>query len=385
MKILRNLWKPLLWLMGVLVPKDPNLVVFSQNRGRFSDNARALFEWMTRDGSHLVVWLYTGEPPQTDLKGTYVRRDTWQGAWVALRARVAVLSHGVNDFDRLRYGLCRARHVMLWHAIMVKSAYVTDTSMTERQKRRYWRREARHFDRVIASSEIDRYHTAAYMGVRADRVVVTGLPRQDAVNHAMTHRPSRPANSPVQVLYAPTYRDTPTARGQSLFFPFPEWHEADFAAFCRRHYLRLMLRPHPNDRVSLAHVDALAERWPDVFTDATVNAYPDTVRLLPQVDAVVTDYSSIYLDLLPFSMPCIFIPFDIDDYDGHRGLAYPYDLITPGPKVATATELTTALADAAAGAPDWADRREQVCNLFFQYRDEDNCRRTAAVVHELLR
>lgn len=386
MKVLRNLFKPMLWLLGKVTPKQADLVVFAQTRGRYSDNARALFEWMAEHSSKQVVWLYTSpQPPAADTRGRrFIPRDSGAGLWCILRARVAVLSHGVNDFDRMRFGLSRARILMLWHAIMVKSAYMTDASMSDRRKRRYRRREARHFDRVIASSEIDRYHTAAYMGVRSDRIMVTGLPRQDQVNRAMRERRGTRTSGAFHVLYAPTYRDTPSAQGQSLFFPFSDWDIEAFAEQCRRYKLRILLRPHPNDWRSGNHAKELVRQCTDVFKLATTAEFPDTAELLPFANAIVTDYSSIYLDVLPFDIPCVFVPFDLPEYRAQRGLAYPYELITPGPKVATVAAMTHALIEAVEGAPAWSEQRRQVSAMFFQHHDSGSCGRVAAVVHQLV-
>lgn len=387
MKLLWNLVKPVLWLLGYIIPKQAGLVVFSQSRGRYSDNSRALFEWMAHHSPVTVVWLYSADEPQVPdaLRQQCVicPRHSMMGLWYVLRARVAILSHGINDFDRLHYGLSRARIVMLWHAIMVKSAYLTDVTFSTHRKARYLRRESGRFAAVIASSEVDRYHTAAYMGVHADRVHVTGLPRQDALVRAMANRQPRQADTPTRVLYAPTYRDTQAASSQSLFFPFEDWDENRFADFCLEHRIQIFLRPHPNDRVSVRHGEALASSHPQVFIPATNQHYPDTVEILPQIDAVITDYSSIYLDLLPFDIPCVFIPFDIDEYTAHRGLAYPYDLITPGPKVFSTTDLEEALQATATGAPEWAEERLFVSRLFFAFQDDRSCQRVNDVVQYL--
>lgn len=388
MKLLRNLFKPVLWLLGWLIPKQKNLVIFAQWGGRYSDNSRALFEWMALHSEHRLVWLYTAKTPpelpaEIAARVQMIRRDSLAGAWYALRAKVVIVSNGFNDFGLWRYAIHRARSLMLWHAIMVKSAFLTDASLSASRKRRYQRREARHLDAVIASSDIDRYHTVAYMGVSAERVYVTGLPRQDAVFDAMQQRERNP-QAPASVLYAPTYRDTPSARLRSLFFPFADFDLAALVAYCQQHQVQFLLRPHPKDEASLEHVYQLAQQYPTVFVPATSSEVMDVAQLLPSVQVLLTDYSSIYLDLLPFDVPCIFLPFDIEEYSAHRGLAYYYDLITPGPKITSAAEFMPALADSVTGADAWHDRREMVARMFFAYAEGGSCARTARLVDHLV-
>lgn len=389
MKFLRNLVKPILWLLGWLIPKRRDLVLFGQWGGRYSDNSRALFEWMAQHSDHQVVWLYSSkEPPEVPKaiasQVRMVNRESLYAGWLALRARVVVISHGHSDFGIWRHAVRRARSLMLWHAIMVKSAFLTDGSLSASRKRRYQRREARHLDAVIASSDIDRYHTVAYMGVPADRVFVTGLPRQDAVFRSMQARTSKEGIDPIKILYAPTHRDTASARNRSLFFPFTDKNEADFAAFCQANKVQLLMRPHPNDKASRAHVYELATQYPDVYVPATPREVMDVAELLPQIQILVTDYSSIYLDLLPFDIPCVFLPFDIEEYSAYRGLAYYYDLITPGPKIYTQAEFISALSEAIMGAPAWHDRRDMVARMFFAHLDAAACERTSRLVDHLV-
>jgi CDP-glycerol glycerophosphotransferase (TagB/SpsB family) len=388
-KLLRNLVKPILWLLGWLIPKRRDLVLFGQWGGRYADNSRALFEWMTQHSDLQVIWLYSSQlppavPEAIASKVRMVKRESLYAGWLALRARVVVISHGHSDFGLWRHAIQRARSLMLWHAIMVKSAFLTDGSLSASRKRRYRRREARHLDAVIASSDIDRYHTVAYMGVPADRVYVTGLPRQDAVFRAMQSRTSTANDGKVKVLYAPTHRDTASKRQQSLFFPFTDKDEAELAVFCQANNIELLMRPHPNDKASRAHVYELAAKYPDVFVPATPKEVMDVAQLLPQIQVLVTDYSSIYLDLLPFDIPCVFLPFDIEEYSAHRGLAYYYDLITPGPKVYTQADFTMAMSEAITGAADWHDRRDMVSRMFFAHLDAAACERTSRLVDYLV-
>jgi len=389
MKFLRNLVKPILWLLGWVIPKRRDMVLFGQWGGRYADNSRALFEWMTQFSNHQVIWLYSSSKPPAVPEAIasqvrMVKRESLYAGWLALRARVVVISHGHNDFGLWRHAVQRARSLMLWHAIMVKSAFLTDGSLSASRKRRYRRREARHLDAVIASSDIDRYHTVAYMGVPAERVFVTGLPRQDAVFRTMQARTTPADSGHIKILYAPTHRDTPSARQQSLFFPFTDKNEAEFAAFCQSNNIQLLMRPHPNDKASRAHVYELAERYPGVYVPATPREVMDVAELLPQIQVLVTDYSSIYLDLLPFDIPCVFLPFDIEEYSAYRGLAYYYDLITPGPKVYTQVEFTTAISEAIVGAPAWHDRRDMVTKMFFAHLDSASCERASRLVDHLV-
>ena len=185
------------------------------------------------------------------------------------------------------------------------------------------------------------------------------------------------------MLYAPTFRDY-SVRTSSLFFPVDDWDEPQMVEFLRLNEAMMLLRPHPNDLVSVKHAEQLASRHPDVFACLSADKIADINAVLPDVDVVITDYSSIYIDLLLSDCPCIFLPYDHDSYVEHRGLAYEYALITPGPKVASAKELMEALSEGIAGAPAWRAQRELVRDMFHTFCDGSACERVSALIDTLV-
>ena len=58
-------------------------------------------------------------------------------------------------------------------------------------------------------------------------------------------------------------------------------------------------------------------------------------EFLSQIDLLVTDYSSIYLDYILVNKPMLFLPYDIELYEKERGFIFDYNENTPGKKVNT--------------------------------------------------
>ena len=65
------------------------------------------------------------------------------------------------------------------------------------------------------------------------------------------------------------------------------------------------------------------------------NLEEDITHILPGIDLLMTDYSSIYLDYLLLDRPMLFLPYDLADYEKKHGFYMPYDTCTPGPKPET--------------------------------------------------
>lgn len=360
------------------VRTDPSLTVFSQANGRYSDNSRALFEWMAKNGYN-VRWLYeavNSANHSTVHSDFFLYRKSFKGLWFAARAKSAVVSHGIHDFGPWSGIARRKKVVMLWHGIALKTLGIENPYNDPDTVKS----ETKYYNLVIASSVIDRYYTAAHQGVSVDRVCVTGLPRTDRMVRERRGRACSPDK--FRVLYAPTFRDFDTGES-SLFFPFDDYDEKQIVDRLSQEGIVVLLRPHPSDEGSLVHTEYLAKRHPEVFDFLSPSIVLDTSDLMSEVDAIVTDYSSIYLDLILFDVPCIFVPFDIQQYDAARGLAYNYETMTPGPKVFSQHHFLNALSSARNGASSWASHRSWVAQIFHEFQDDGACWRVAQAINAL--
>ena len=97
---------------------------------------------------------------------------------------------------------------------------------------------------------------------------------------------------------------------------------------------------------------------------------------MAQSDALIADYSSVYLHYLLLNRPIGFALSDIKEYGDTRGFVFenPLDYI-PGKKLYSKEDLLKFLDDIACGKDRYAEERERVCNLVHQYQDGKNCER----------
>lgn len=373
------------FILSRVIPPQLGLIIFTQPFNFYSGNARALFEWMFEAG-YCVRWLYRETPPQAPgiPNHLFLHRSSWRGIKTAIRANVAVTSYGLGDYGTLSSIIRYRKVVMLWHGIGIKHLNMLDVK--ENPERIL--DKTRHYDLVTASSQIDRYYNAAHSHIRVDKVAVTGLPRNDRLLKLATqHRNRKDApNNPMAILYAPTFRDYPAETG-SLFFPFPDFDEQQLATELRRLAIQIILRPHAHDTASVKHCTVLAEAYPDLFKFSDAAETNDTATLIAETDAVISDYSSIYLDYVLLDKPCVFIPWDIDRYRETRGIAYEYDTITPGPKILSQASFVEALRAIAAEDhhPTWTTQQKMVRAMFYAFTDTNNCARAASEIDGLIK
>lgn len=144
--------------------------------------------------------------------------------------------------------------------------------------------------------------------------------------------------------------------------------------FIKMHYF------HRNSRPILEGIgDESRVRWLDE------EELPDVNKMLPHVDVLITDYSSVYLDYLLLNRPVIFAPFDRDRYLAtDREFYEAYDAVTPGPKCANWLEVIAELTKCLNGHDVYEDARRSLRGRYHAHMDTANCRRVVEAAKELL-
>lgn len=134
------------------------------------------------------------------------------------------------------------------------------------------------------------------------------------------------------ILYAPTHKDDayPTT-----LFPFDDFDRAHLVEFLDENDAILYLRMHPRE-ADHPQLDDLVDD--DRIRKLGSSTSHSSVEILPYMDIVMTDYSSIYMDFLPFDRPMIFVHDRFEEYQQVRGLAFDHERYFPGKTVASFDE-----------------------------------------------
>jgi len=198
----------------------------------------------------------------------------------------------------------------------------------------------------------------------------TGYPRNDALlDESLRHHPLMSVGMDEQavravrearsrgrrvVLYTPTFR-------KHFVDPFSNGSLdlTTLNTFAELHEVLILVKLHPWMRQP---VDLEKAGHNIVFASPDSDIYP----LMPDVDVLVTDYSSIYFDFLLLDRPILFYCQDLNDYiNDDRGFIFDYNAMTPGPKVVTQAAMESALAGILQGEDAWREERGRVRDLVF--------------------
>ena len=139
--------------------------------------------------------------------------------------------------------------------------------------------------------------------------------------------------------------------------------------------VRLVAKLHPlQDVGSFTHYELsnLSIYSGKYFTEQGGNLY----SMLAQSDALISDYSSVYLEYLVLDRPVCFTVGDITEYSGKRGFVFDDpQAFMPGDQLQCKEELYQFIRDIAQGVDQHKAERNKVNTLVNQYQDANNCQR----------
>jgi CDP-glycerol glycerophosphotransferase (TagB/SpsB family) len=355
--------------LAFLAPRDDRVWAFGCRGGDgFEGNSKYLFRHVAgRDDLNVrPVWISRSAETVADLRNRgfeAYRPDSLRGILVLLRARFVFVTGSFTDLPLWPTG--GATVVQLWHGVPLKrisrdAPSFADLSLPERLSRRYVYRQ---FDRVAVTARRFTEVFCSAFGVGPDRVVSTGYPRNDALFREVPgfdvgqdralHDEIADLDGPV-VAYLPTYRDDGRPAADAV----------DFAAlddFLGERDATMLVKFHPFEQpgVDEAALDDVR------LLPAGFDVYP----ALRHVDALVTDYSSVYFDYLLLDRPVVFYAYDRDRYAANHGFTLDYESHAPGPIVSDFAGLLAALDRCLDGRDGYADERAAVRDGVFDHPD----------------
>jgi len=356
--------------------------------GTFSGNERAVFEEVRRDPGIRKIILTRGKPVEAVGENVeVVELETPVGQHRLMRAGNIFVKHSVgrNVVFPVSAGLHNI--INLWHGIPFKRIGYVSADMHGRLD--HVAAENMKYRAVISSSRVDALAMAsAFYPVSPHDVWNTGLPRNDFILREESRLPGdmqariaelgRRLEGRRLVLFMPTFRNEQEAAA----YWFSEEEKAALFAWLRREGAVLGLREHMADS---GGAYGLQLSGPDVI-DLSADAYPDAEILYRVSSALVTDYSSCFIDYMLTGKPAVSFAYDYDRYVGmERGAFYDLEDVFPGEVCRNFGEFMAALEGlfSQVDAPRRA-RIESTRKLFFDRIDDCNSARVVARVRELV-
>jgi len=176
------------------------------------------------------------------------------------------------------------------------------------------------------------------------------------------------------LFWAPTFRrsDYLGYNDSEIENLVPLFDEEDYPSLnekLSKYNIKLIVKPHPmhdNYGTMQRHFSHLDVYTHDEFVKSGMSLYP----MLAQADGLIGDYSSVSLQFMLLDRPEAFVVPDIEEYGKRRGFVFkkPEDYMG-GHIIKTKEEFFAFLDDFAQGKDVYREKRHQVCDVVYKYKD----------------
>jgi len=397
-KVARAVAVTLVRIVLCAIPRSSSVWVFGSSRGcKYGDNSMYFFRYCQRETNRCCIWLSRSDAIVRQLREEGLRAyqaHGIRGIYYGLRAQWHIVD--VDSSDTSRVTSEGALLLNLWHGIPLKDirrfssgvrsgvgrGWIADFILHYRcaADRRY----LVHPNRIQTPELVKAFH------LRPENILLANLPRNVALEPGFKREEYllggtcreldelgealRPFGKVVG--YFPTWRD----EGQDLFLGMLAPEELrELNDFLQEHGIVLLTKWHrcsfaeyqqPGVSRTAQSIDSVLAQCSNIIS---LPFHTDLNSVLPQVDLLVTDYSSALFDFLLSDRPQLFYPYDLETYRQQWGFLFPYEQTMPGPIVRSGRELQAELKafseDPAGYGTRWQAARARLRDLVFETRE----------------
>jgi len=375
---------PILKIIGLFIsfidlitPKNNKVVICGSNGGKFSSGSpKVLANYIKKEIPYLEVYYYL--PFKNSFKRISRIRYILKFAPIFFKARFLISSHPPNDFFPFSYWSRRKIMINTWHGIPLKSMFYSEKKAAKTVLK-FFSKLNKRTNAFIVSSKLEEALLSKCFLINPSKFLRTGHPRNfnlvKKISCDVIKKMRGLPNYEKVILYCPTYR----RRKEARLFPFHDMDLSDLNKMLNDMNAVILIRKHYYDK----NIDTslISERIRIFGFDEC----SDINLALPEIDVLITDYSSVYFDFLILDKPIIFIPYDLLEYEKEVGLLFDdYDYWTPGPKVYSYSEFRAALYNSIKGNDSFSSKRKELFKIFHYYENGESCKKIVNYMMEKL-
>lgn len=369
---LRHILYSLLSVLNALIPKKNKIMIYG---GAFlDDNSEAMFRYLNDYTEYQVVCVCNRSLKYQLRDNVRIVKDTYWNAFVELTtAKVAIDS----SFHTVKIKPAKSQlFIQCWHGSPLKS--MVDPAGN-----------GKYYSKCFYASEYFKEYMSKYFHADDSRMICMGAPRNDYLFNQGTfdYSCAEFAGFNYRVIWMPTFRqgvgriesniDIPILSSENIKALDEKLKSLNIVLIIKPHRVQAGSFEHLFEKEKTTNISVVTE---DYFVQNNIPVY----TFLAHMDALITDYSSVYFDYLLLDRP---IGFAIDDYDQYyknRGFAYDDPLeMMPGDKIYTFDELTAFFDDLAHCKDAFSESRKNKAELFNTYRD-NNCKRLTEAIEDFI-
>lgn len=355
------------------IPKDGNTIILYSNLG-FRDNIKALYDHLVENKYYEQYHIICSTNEYEKYKKTnknIMFISPLKGIYYYMRSKYFFYSFG-------KYPIYPSKEqivINLWHGMPLKRIGLMSKA---EQNLKY-----NYFTYIIATSKFFVPIMAECFGCDENKVLINGEPRNDSLFKKINiYQCFNIHYGGKKVIYMPTFRNSVDLRidnSSSEDTVYEKLKDKEVLKVLNNRLLArnifLFIKPHPLDnfdKLFIEHLSNIIYIDDKIINDKNISLY----TLLGNMDALLTDYSSVYFDYLLVDKPIGFIIDDIDNYDLKRGFVIDEPVgMMPGEKIRNLEELDKFFEDLSNDVDNFFEDRKVINNLVNHYKDNKNCER----------
>ena len=357
--------------------KKRNYLLFTSTPN-YSDNSLAVYEFLYKvyKNDFKFIWLFENKKEiNLDKKIVYVKRHSLKGLYYFFRSKYIFHTHGLYLNATTKQQIVFS----LWHGMPLKRIqYLFPKDLTNIANRKL------NINITIATSDLMAEIVSRCFNCDISKVKVVGLPRNDYLFDKLKFK-NIPEDQKV-IVWMPTYRDGINRKeGVQYEFGLPIVNSKNYSEineWCSKNNICIIIKFHPYQKINnilsgLSNIKIVSED----IVDEKKHFY----SYLGSADALITDYSSVYIDYLSIDKPIGFILEDYAKYKDDRGFVFDNPIeYMPGVHIYNIEELKNFIEEIAHNIDSSKNLRNTMGIKLNKFRDNKNTKRFVTEILPML-
>ena len=354
-------------IINLFIPKFPKILIYAIPR--LDDNSEALFRYIIHNTNAKVVCI-TNEHLKYDKVGnyTFIKQNFIIVLFHMLTCSVLLDSclHSVKMKPTKKQ-----MFLQLWHGSPLK--YLSPSKSIC---------QGDYFSKISYNAEVFRETLQVNeFNVPDSKMFLNGYPRNDYL--FKTVKKNNSINREKEILWLPTYRHWGNVIHSNKDIPILHKDNVDaLNNFLKEKNVKIYIKPHPLQSVSFEKI--LDSKFSNIILIYDYDLTKQNVSLyefLANMDALLTDYSSVMFDFLLVDRPIGFTIDDFDEFSKHVGFNFdnPKDLMA-GKLLYSIDDLKSFIQDLVDGTDSYSAHRNKVNQLVNHFKDGNSSQRAFELI-----
>ena len=356
---------PAFSLINHIIPKDDNTIFFYCANDELNDNSEAVFNYLVEHNynQRYKIICGVGDPRK------YNDRTAENVCFISKRKSIIQYmksGHVLYCMGKMPIKPTKNQTVIhMWHGVPMKKIGLLSNVSNGKEF---------FFTYVCAPSETWRPVMAAAFGCPEKNVAICGDAKADKLFIPKKEKAEK------LIIWAPTFRQSEylgyNDSNQSNLLPLfskEEWDKLN--DFLTENKIRMIVKLHPMQ--DLNGLTSYKNTNLEIYgADAFVKEKGDIFEWMSQSDALISDYSGVFLDYLVLNRPICYVLDDYEDYRKTRGFVFDNPLeFMPGHKAYRQEDIYSFISDVANGIDIYSQERIEVNKRVNTYSDGKNTER----------